>query len=61
MESQPSTWDHYVKNLENSTGRFGGEETIRCHMCCRWVDAVTVQFSRYTGDLLCTGCAEAEN
>ena len=58
MENQPSAWEQHVRSLENSTGRFGGEGTIRCHVCGRWVDADTMYFSRYTGDPLCTGCLD---
>ena len=52
--------DAYIQGLENSTGRFGGEETLRCQACGRWVETVRVQFSLYTGEPLCPGCAESE-
>lgn len=45
-------WDHYVKSMEHSikrlaesTGYFGGEESIRCHTCNTWVETGMVHFS----------------
>lgn len=60
-------WDHYLKSLGSylksvgeSTGCFGDEETLRCHACGTWVETTLAQFSRYDGEPLCAGCAEAE-
>lgn len=54
------SFDASIQRLENSTGRFGGEEILRCQACGRWVETVGVQFSPYTGEPLCPGCAESE-
>jgi hypothetical protein len=60
-------WDQYIKNLNSyikglgeSTGRFGGEESLRCHTCGTWVETTLAQFSPYDGEPLCADCALAE-
>ncbi len=60
-------WDQYIKNLNHyinglgeSTGRLGGEESLRCHACGKWIETTLAQFSRYDGEPLCAACALAE-
>ena len=75
LRHEPSAWGHppikdweqylkslarYTRGLENSTGRFGGEETLRCQGCGRWVETVRTQFCRYSGEPLCLSCAASE-
>lgn len=59
--SQPSpAWDNYIKGFGESTGRFGGEDTLCCHICGQWIETTMAHFSRYDGEPLCAGCAETE-
>lgn len=66
--SQPSFhWDHSSKRmehsincLEESTGCFGSEESIRCHACNIGVETGLVHFSGYDSEPLCPACAQAE-
>jgi hypothetical protein len=55
-----STWEQYIQGLKNSTGRVSDEDSLCCHLCGTWVEPTRAYFSRYTGELLCPGCAQAE-
>ena len=57
---QPSSWDRYIQGLENSTSLGVNDHTLCCHTCGRWIETDLAHFSRYTGEPLCAGCAEAE-
>lgn len=52
--------DSYIQSLENSTSRFSDEESLCCHRCGTWMEPVLAQFSLYTGEPLCPGCAGSE-
>jgi hypothetical protein len=74
MSQQPSAWgkpikdwgrylksvDAYIRSVGESTVRFGDEESLRCHACGTWVEPTLARLSRYDGEPLCAGCAEAE-
>jgi hypothetical protein len=49
-----------ITGWAESTRRVSDEESLHCQACGRWVEPVLAQFSRYTGEPLCPGCAEAE-
>lgn len=67
MSNYRSTWspyleslDHYIRGLGESTGRFGGEDTLCCHTCGHWIETTLAQFSRYDEEPLCASCAGTE-
>ena len=57
---KPSSWDQYILGLKTSTGRVSDEDSLCCQSCGTWVETTLASFSRYTGEPLCPGCAQAE-
>lgn len=57
---KPSAWEQYIQGLKNSTGRVSDEDSLCCQSCGTWVEPPLASFSRYTGEPLCPGCAQAE-
>ena len=57
---KPSAWDQYIQGLKNSTRCFSDEDSLCCQSCGTWVETTLASFSRYTGEPLCPGCAQAE-
>ena len=55
-----SAWEQYIEGLKNSTGRVSDEDSLCCQSCGTWVEPTLTSFSRYTGEPLCSGCAQAE-
>lgn len=57
---KPSAWDQYIQGLKNSTSPLSDEDSLCCHTCGTWVETTLAHFSRYKGEPLCLGCAQAE-